>query len=312
MPPSSEGIVWPDGKRFAFTIVDDPDGQTLEHSREVYGFLADAGFRTTKCVWPVRGPREPSDFGATCADPDYRLWATALQSSGFEIALHNVTSHTSTREETKAGLEEFAKIFGQYPKMLAQHYFCDENIYWAENRVSGYYRLLYNVLTRFNNRNKSHGHIAGHPEFWADLCQQHIKYVRNFVFGAVNTLDACPFMPYHDPQRPFVNYWFAASEGSNVARFNAMMSEANQDKIEEEGGACIIYTHFGHGYCAPRLDPRFAELMKRLSRRGGWFVPASTILDHLLQRKKDAAISEKQRRRLERRWLLHKIHYGTA
>jgi hypothetical protein len=119
-------------------------------------------------------------------------------------------------------------------------------------------------------------------------------------------------MPYHDPQKPFVNYWFSASEGSNVARFNAMMSEANQDRLEEEGGACIIYTHFGHGYCTPGLNPRFAELMKRLSRRGGWFVPASTLLDCLLQRKDDAAISEKQRRLLERRWLFHKIHYGTA
>jgi len=28
---------------------------------------------------------------------------------------------------------------------MAQHYFCDENIYWGEQRVSGVYRMLYRL-----------------------------------------------------------------------------------------------------------------------------------------------------------------------
>ena len=27
-----------------------------------------------------------------------------------------------------------------------------------------------------------------------------------------------------------------------------MLTEAAQDRLEAEGGACIMYTHFGHGF----------------------------------------------------------------
>ena len=58
---------------------------------------------------------------------------------------------------------------------------------------------LYNLLTRFRNRGKYRGHVEGDPYFWGDLCRQKIKYYRNFTFRDINTLKACPFMPYHDP-----------------------------------------------------------------------------------------------------------------
>jgi hypothetical protein len=212
-------IAWPDGKRFAFTVFDDPDAQTLEAGRAIYAFLRDCGFRTTKGVWPVRGPREPSDRGGTCAEAGYRDWTLQLQAEGFEIGLHNVTLHTSLREETLAGLDRFAELFGQAPRTFAHHYFCDENLYWGEGRVSGVHRVLYNLMTRGQNRNKFFGHVPTHPYFWGDLCQQRVEYVRNFVFGEINTLAVCPYMPYHDPDRPFVRQWYASSEGAKADRF---------------------------------------------------------------------------------------------
>ena len=39
-----------------------------------------------------------------------------------------------------------------------------------------------------------------------------IEQVRNFVFSDINTLKSCPYMPYQDPTKPYVNYWFASSE----------------------------------------------------------------------------------------------------
>ena len=57
-------------------------------------------------------------------------------------------------------------------------------------------------------------------------------------------------MPYHDPDRPYVNAWFAASEGADVTAFNRCLSEEHQDRLEAEGGACIMYTHFASGFCA--------------------------------------------------------------
>src|SRR5208283_979207 len=40
-------IKWPKGRNFAFTVFDDPDGQSLEVTQLVYSFLGDLGFRTT-------------------------------------------------------------------------------------------------------------------------------------------------------------------------------------------------------------------------------------------------------------------------
>jgi hypothetical protein len=305
---------WPAGKSFAFSIFDDPDSQTLEAGREVYALLAGLGFRTTKGVWPLRGTGTPSDHGDTCAEAPYRAWVQDLQRQGFEIGLHNATLHTSTRQETASGLEKFAEYFGAYPKTMAQHYNCRENIYWGDQRLSGWQRLAYNVLTRGANRHRFHGHIAGHPEFWGDLCQAHIRYVRNFAFAETNTLQACPYMPYHDPERPYVNYWYASSEGATVSSFVERINERHISRLEEEGGACIMYTHFGLGFWeGGHLHPRFRELMTSLARRNGWFVPVSELLDYLLaERGGRSVLSAAQRRQLERRWLLHKVRFGTA
>lgn len=115
-------------------------------------------------------------------------------------------------------------------------------------------------------------------------------------------------MPYHDAARPYVNYWFAASEGPNVDSFNAMMSEGNQDRLVREGGACIMYTHFASGFLeGGQISKRFKHLMQRLSKMNGWFVPAHTMLDMIVQVRGEHAITSTERQALERRWLWHKI-----
>lgn len=309
----STGPRWPDGKGFAFTIFDDPDGQSLEDGREAYSLLADLGFRTTKAIWPIGGRQPRVDWGDTCANPDYLAWVLELRGKGFEIGYHNATYHTSDRDDTARGLDEFARHFGRFPLAAANHYACKEAIYWGDSRLTGVNRFVYNALTRWKNRGQSFGHVPGHQYFWGDLCRERIRYVRNFVFAEINTLSACPFMPYHDPQRPFVPYWFSAAEGSNVDTFIRRLSEPNQDRLEEEGGACIMYVHFGHGFREHgALNRRFVELMRRLSAKNGWFVPASSLLDYLLSLKGDTQITDAQRAELERRWLWHKVRFGSA
>jgi hypothetical protein len=304
---------WPDGKAFAFTVFDDPDSQTFETGREVYALLRDLGFRTTKAVWPLRGNRKPSDNGITCADdPKYVEWLLGLKKSGFEIGYHNATLHTSERAETRAGLDRFAGLFGHPPKSMAHHYYCDENLYWGEHRLTGVHQLLYNVLTRGQNHNRYFGHVEGHPYFWGDLCRERIRYVRNFVFSDINTTAACPLMPYHDPARPYVNYWYSSSEGSNVNSYLKCIAEANQDRLEAEGGGCIMYTHFGHGYMdGKKLNPRFRQLMERLAKKNGWFAPVSEFLDHW-KGDRHTVLTDADRRSIERRWLVHKVRFGTA
>jgi hypothetical protein len=304
-------ITWPDGKSFAFTVFDDTDRETLENAPHVYDFLYDLGFRTTKSVWPLEGKDQPLVGGATCADPGYLEWVKQLQSQGFEIALHNVTFHTSSREETRRGIDQFREFFGHNPSSMANHTGCREGIYWGSSRLTGLHALIYNVLNRYRGHGIYQGHVEGSPLFWGDVCQQTIQYVRNFVFSEINTLKACPHMPYHDPKRPYVNYWFSSSEGHDVDAFVRTVSERNQDLLETEGGACIMYTHFGKGFYADgRLDGRFRALMERMSTKNGWYVPVTTLLDYLMRQRGPHQLSDRERRRLERKWLLHKILTG--
>lgn len=306
-------ITWPDGKDFAFTIFDDTDLSTLENVEPIYSFLNDHGFRTTKSVWPLKGSEIPEVGGITCSDKDYLEWIIKLNILGFEIGYHNATFHTSLRHETITGIEKFFELFGHYPISMANHTGCEESIYWGNYRLSGINEIIYNLLTFFRYNGLFKGHILESKLFWGDICKEKIQYVRNFIFPDINTIKACPMMPYHDPQKPLVNYWFASSEGPEINSFNKCLSEYNQDRLEEEGGACIMYTHFAKGfYENGAINKRFKLLMERISRKNGWFVPVSTLLDYLLNINGHHNITDQERKRIERKWLLHKIKTGQS
>jgi hypothetical protein len=311
MPPK-----WPNGKRFAFSVFDDTDFATIANVRPVYELLADLGFRTTKSVWPLHGEGRPKVGGTTCEDLAYRQWAQMLQHEGFEIALHNVTFHTSPREQTILGLDRFQELFGQDPSIHTNHTGCRESIYWTSDRLSGVNKSVYNLLNhlnRFKTREQSEGHVEASPLFWGDICRERIKYVRNFVHSDANTLACCPEMPYHDANRPYVKYWFASTEGCDVETYVRALSDRQLDKLEREGGACIMYTHFAAGFAPDgHTDARFARVMRRLSERNGWFVPVTTLLDFLLETRGHHEITDRERGRLERRWLAHKVRIGTS
>ena len=297
--------MWPAGKQFAFTVFDDTDFATRENVQDVYAFLADCGFRTTKSVWVVAGdPHRGECRGQTCDDAEYLQWVRELQARQFEIGFHNGTWHGLPRRELQAALEKFVALFGHDPMTAANHTGVEESIYWGEARLTGWRVPLYGLLTRFHNRGQFRGHVEGDEYFWGDLCQQHVKYFRNFVYRDINTLKICPYMPYYDPLKPYVRGWFASADGHDVGAFNQCLHEAHQDRLEQEGGACIMYTHFAKGfYRDGKLDPRFRELMTRLAKKNGWFVPAATLLDHLAAGHGPRQITNAQRRRLECRWL---------
>ncbi|MGA2034648.1 MAG: hypothetical protein ABSG68_20565 [Thermoguttaceae bacterium] len=306
-------IAWPDGKRFAFTVFDDTDEATLANVGPVYSFLADCGFRTTKSCWVLRGdPGRGLYHGETCDDPHYLNWLLELQTQGFEIGWHNGTWHGLTTTEMAAALEKFSHLFGHDPVTAANHRGAEQGVYWAERRLTGLHVALYKLLTLSRNQGQYRGHVEKDDYFWGDLCKQHVKYFRNFVFQDINTLKVCPFMPYHDPQRPYVNYWFASSNGGNAQDFVNCIAEENQDRLEEEGGACIMYAHLARGFAeGGRINPRLEHLIRRLAAKKGWFVPVATLLDHLQKLRGPHEITARERRRLERKWLWEKLLVGT-
>lgn len=307
-------IEWPNGKRFAFTIFDDTDWGTVENLKPVYDCLIENGMRTTKSVWALAGTEPPAVIGGdTCEDPAYLAWVLELQRQGFEIGWHNATYHSSRREDTQRGLERFKALFGHFPHSMANHTTCREGMYWGEHRLSGLNRAFYNVLSRGSGKGWFRGHLEGNDYFWGDLCQQHVKYVRNFVFGDINTLKACPWMPYADPDRPYVNAFFASSEGKELAPFLETINEANQDRLEAEGGCCIMYTHLAYGFWKDgTLDARFKSLIERLGAKNGWFAPVTEVLDHIAAQRGPVTLNASTRAAMERRWLLHKMLVGST
>jgi hypothetical protein len=306
-------IDWPEGKRFAFTAFDDADYDRLHNVRPVYDFLTRLGLRTTKSVWTLAAPADARLGGLSTEDSEYLTWARSLQSAGFEIGFHGARSVSSERAITIQALARFHEQFGQDPCTMSNHFQNTESIYWGAARLSGWRQFVYRVANALHPL-RAEGHIEGSPHFWGDLCRARIRYVRNFVFREINTLAACPQMPYCDSARPFVNAWFASTEGGDVDSWCATLDQANQDRLVAEGGACIMYVHFAKGFCHEgKLHPHFVAQMERLAGLGGWFVPVGTLLDFLTEQNGGLReIAAAERAALEGKWLASKLRYGSS
>jgi hypothetical protein len=312
---SNSKVQWPDGKAFAFTIVDDTENSTVENTKPVYDLLGSLGFRTTKTVWPLKPLNQNKCANGTLEDPQYRQWIIDLQRAGFEIALHGVADESSSRGRVIEGLDRFRDVTGADPRMHINHLGQEENLYWYHDLLVGPPRWLYRAGELLKKRRAvSSGHEPSSSHFWGDLAQKRIEYVRNFTFTEINTIKMDPWMPYHLSTHPYVNFWYSASQATDCRRFLRLLNEKAQDRLVSEGGCCILYTHFGFRFVnRGKLDEVFARLMKRLASLGGFFAPASALLDFLRGRAEwKPSIQPFDLQRLEMRWLLEKWRRGTS
>jgi len=300
---------FPDNKRFAFTVFDDTDSGTVANLTPVYDHLHILGMRTTKSVWPLQSVPEGKIGGASLADAEYLRFILGLKQRGFEIALHGVRNHDAPRELIKKGLDRFRELVGHRPRIHCNHSTNRDNIYWGNARFSHPLVKFAYGAKRLRKSGWFQGHIKGTPYFWGDLCRERIKYVRNLTFDEINLDRVNPTLPYKDPHRSYVNYWFSSSDGADCRKFCDLLSEDNQDRLAAEGGVCIVYTHFASGFVSDtgQLNPRFAELTTRLGKLGGWFVPVGELLDHLRSTRKDPVIPTSELMSMEWRWLLEKF-----
>jgi hypothetical protein len=311
--PPGEPVKFPDGKRFALTIVDDTDLTTLERVRPLYRVLEENGLRTTKTVWmfPSNRPEHAANRGVSLEDSAYREFITELHDKGFEIALHGVRGGTSSRPDIIAGLENFRTQFGQYPRMQVNHSMNGDNLYWGAHRWSfPLYQWLYGIAV---SRNFS-GHDENSPNFWGDIAQTRVDYVRSFTYREINLLNEVPSIPYRIDDMPYVNLWYPGSDGGSIEMFYELLKPENLVRLEQQGGVCIIYAHMGAGsFNTPdgEADPRFVERVEDIARRNGWYVPASELLDHLSSQPGwDGELSLLERVRLETSFLLGRLMFA--
>lgn len=299
-------INWPDNKPFAFSVFDDTDNARLEDVKAVYDLLSDLNIHTTKSVWIMDPDSKPRIGGLTCSNKEYLGYMKELKSRGFEIGLHNVSSGSSKREGIIEGLEIFKKEFGQYPESYANHADNLENIYWGSKRLSGLRKMIYRFLS---SDRQFYGEEPNSEYYWTDLIKERIKYVRNFVFNEINIAKADPNTPYHDPDKPEVNQWFSSYNAENIEVFRQRFDKASVDKLVNEGGYTILYTHFCTFAKNGKVDPYFKEMMEYLASKKGWFVPVTPLLNHIQSQKGKNNINTFSKAKLEWKWLFNQIQH---
>jgi len=286
---------YPEGRDFAFTIVDDTDGSTVENVGPVYELLDSLGMRTTKTLWVY--PSRDRFHGESLSDPPYLQWLRGLQAKGFELALHSVGSGSFARQEILDGLERFREVFGAYPAIQVNHGDNPDSLYWSPARRFPFpFNLTYgllSILKQFTRGRKEtySGEIPGSPHFWGDAAKAHVKYVRNLTFNGINTLAYDPRMPYKvRAKEKYANYWFSSSDGHTVEEFSSLLAPENVDRLVRQGGACIVYTHFSSRFVEDgKVVPVVESRLRYLASQGGWFVPAGRLLDHLLASRDDSS-----------------------
>lgn len=295
---------FPGGKRFAFTILDDTDVATVENVGPVYRLLERLGMRATKSVWPLACPEGSKNFSSsqTLADPPYLAFARDLQARGFELSWHGATMESSQRERTTAALEKFRELLGHFPHIHASHAGNRENVYWGPRRFDvPLLKFLFGHLSYSSDYFL--GDREGSTYWWGDLCAKHIVYARNLTFDTLNLATVNPSMPYHDPTRPLVRYWFSCADAENASRFAALLHPRNQEQLEAEGGFCIVATHFGKGFARHgTVKPLVQKRLEMLARRAGWFPTTGELLDWLLTRRESATLGAEEWRRMQWRW----------
>ncbi len=300
-------MLWPNGSRFAFTVVDDTEGGTVANLRPIYDLLSDLGIKTTKTVW-VYPPRD-AFTGSCLQDDEYRAYILELQERGFEIALHGVGSGAFTREEIVAGLELYRELLGNYPKVHINHAKNPDNVFWGQHRFSP---ALSALLSRhYGGGPAFSGHNPDSPHFWGDILKERITYVRNHTFRGILTSAYDPFGPYRIASKEaYSNYWFSSSDGHNVTDFGSLTRPANLDALAQKGGYCIVYTHFAEGFVrGGKLDRTVEENLRYLASLGGWYVPVSQLLDHVRStRTADHYLTGAQQYALDLAWLRDRLH----
>ncbi len=160
-------IRWPDGKRFAFTVFDDPDSQPLEESRVIYGFLRDAGFRTTKGVWPL-GPYREGELAVGIVRESGVSSACSRFAEGTDLKSDSTARRCRPHRgrQTQRALELFREYFDSDPAVMSNHFYNQEGIYWGPARLSGMRRLLYRLATAHQRPMRYSGHVAEDPYYW--------------------------------------------------------------------------------------------------------------------------------------------------
>ena len=303
-------MIWPNGKKAAFAIIDDTDDAKMPGISEVYDLLMKYQIPTTKTVWvyPVKDTQLFSGCSLT-GDSDYLAFVRELIENGYEIGLHNVGSGEFRREEILSGLEEFNNLLGFYPKLHVNHSYNPDNIYGGDKRFSFPFnylvKLLYPGYTGFS------GEVKSSEYFWGDAHKRHIEFSRSYELDDLNILRHCHF-PYRDKSyAEYCNLLYPSVFCPNQDMFNYRITEKNLQRLISQNGCSIVYTHFGYYTERDGIEQDFLNSLDLLKKYSSdiWFAPVGEILRYLEITNGVQQISRPHKMLLEAKSLLTRVKY---
>lgn len=313
LPLAEPGFNYPGGASFALAICDDTDDATLENIKPVYDFLLARGIRPTKTVWVYPADRNDPSYskGDSLERIPYRDYMLELQRKNVEIALHGVRGSSSIRPIVLEGMELYRDTFKAYPKIHINHRANRDNLYWGSQRLTlPIFRWLHRMALTIDN---FEGELADSEYYWGDIAQSHITSVNDLSFSELDLSKLSSSIPYHDASKEYVNSWFHTSDGAEVNAFNKLLSDENLDEIEKRGGYSIIYTHFGKRFATDgKLNSLFVNRVEALVGRNVWITTSSELLAFLAAQRSSAERSNWDHFRIELRWVIEKIYYGSS
>ncbi len=303
-------MIFPNNKKFVFTIIDDTDDAFLENISPIYDILYKNGLKTTKTIW-VYPPRDTDvSKGDSLQNQEYLKFIKNIKNKGFEIGLHNVGSGDYSRNEIMSGLDKFKYDLGFYPYIHINHSYNKDNIYSGSHRFTFPFNLF--VKYMYSKYDTFYGDKQDSIFFWGDYHKKYIKYARNYEIDDINTFKKFPHFPYKEKRfNQYANYWFASTFAPNQWMFNHLVNKKNIDRLEDEGGICILYTHLGYYRQFKKIDSGFRDMIEYIgSKKNGWFVPVGTILDFLkANQKKPKSLTFLEQKKIEYHSLKTRFKY---
>lgn len=275
-------VSFPDDKRFAFSILDDSEFETVADLRSVYALLQELGLSATKVVYSQAAHPGARSNSCSLDDPEYRDFILELRDRNFEIGWVGASRGSNSRDRVIEGLERFRDVLGYYPRVRTNSRSSRENLYWGNERLDQ--PLLKAVMHRTLPTPAGYflGHDQNSPFWWGDVCLERVEYTLNLTFDDVNLMRINPSMPYHDPNRPYVRWWFSASDADSCSEFNQLLRPDRQERLERDGGCCIVATRLGQGFVRDgQIDRLARKRLESMAARAGWFMTVSTLLDYL-------------------------------
>lgn len=303
-------MIWPNGKKAAFAIIDDTDDAEMPGIADVYDLLMEYEIPTTKTVWvyPVKDTHLFRGNSLT-ADPAYLAFIQKLLKNGYEIGLHNVGSGDFTRTEILGGLEEFKNLLGFYPTIHVNHSYNPDNIYGGDKRFSFPFdylvRFLYSNYTGFS------GEVESSKHFWGDIHKRYIKFSRSYELDDLNLLRHCQF-PYYDKKySDYCNLFYPSVFCPNQDLFNARITDRNLQKLILQNGCSIIYTHFGYYTERDGIQQDFYNSLDLLKKYSPdiWFAPVGKVLSYLENANGVRSITRGHKFLLEAKTLATRVKY---